>query len=333
MYKKILLASSMATLLFTGCGSKQYYTPEQTQSLSSLNMGDKIIHYSRDGATLASGKILTKHEAVNLKLEKGFHFINNSQSAAITADMQGNCNIVNGKGTVASTKFPKALVAGTLIGKYLVFVLQNNSFGVYDFEKKSIVYANKAEKAYAIDTRIANPLKVDALVVIPTLDGKLTILDLNTLKIAKEMYVSTESSLNNIIYLSRINNTLVAATPNKVLSVSNKGKKELDTAISEVIIDDNSIFVFAKDGRILKLNESLSIESEKKFRFAHFSVATVYKDKVFALDKQGYLIVSNKSFSKHRVYKVSEVEGYAFVSNGKLYYDSEIIDLNSLSYK
>jgi hypothetical protein len=333
MYKKILLASSVATLLFTGCGSKQYYSPEQTQSLSTSSMGDSIIHYSRDGATLASGKVLTKNEAVNLKLEKGFYFINNNKSAAITADMQGHCNIVTAKGTVASIKFPKALVAGTLIGKYLVFLLQNNSFGVYDFEKKSIVYTNKAEKAYAIDTRIANPLKIDALVVIPTLDGKLSVLDLTTLKIAKEMYVSTESSLNNVIYLNRINNTLIAATPNKVLSVSNKGKKELDTAISEVVIDGNSIFVFAKDGRILKLNEALSIESEKKFRFAHFSVATVYKDKVFALDKQGYLIVANKSFSQHKVYKVSEVNGYAFVSDGKLYYDTEIIDLNSLSYK
>jgi len=333
MYKKILLASSIATILFTGCGSKQYYSPEQTQSLSSSSMGDKIIHYSRDGATLASGKVLTKYEAVNLKLEKGFHFINSSKNAAITADMLGNCNIVTTKGTVASTKFPKALVAGTLIGKYLVFVLQNNSFGVYDFEKKSIVYTNKAEKAYAIDTRIANPLKVDALVIIPTLDGKLTILDLTTLKIVKEMYVSTESSLNNIIYLSRINNTLIAATPNKVLSVSNKGKKDLDTPISEITIDDNSIFVFAKDGRVLKLNESLSIESEKKFRFAHFSVATVYKDKVFALDKQGFLIVSNKSLSQQKVYKVAEVEGYAFISNGKLYYDGDIIELNNLSYE
>ena len=333
MYKKILLASSIAAIIFTGCGSKQYYTPEQSESISTANMGDSIIHYSRDGATLASGTILTKNESVNLKLEKGFNFINNSNSAAITADLQGNCNIVTAKGTVASAKFPQALVAGTLIGKYLVYVLQNNNFGVYDFEKKSIVYSNKAEKAYAIDTRIANPLRVDNLVVIPTLDGKLTILDLGSLKVAKEMYVSTESTLNNIIYLNRLNNTLVAATPSKVLSISNKGKKELDTAVSDVFIDGNSIFIFAKDGRVLNLDESLSVISEKKFKFAHFSVATVYGDKVYALDKQGYLIVSNKSFSQHKVYKIAKVEGSAFVSNGKLYYDGNIVELNKLSYE
>jgi len=333
MYKKILLVSSVAIVLFSGCSSKQYYEPEQTDKASSSSMGDKIIHYSRDGATLASGAVLTKDQRVNLKLEKGFYFINNSQSAAITADAHGKVNIVTQKGTVATTTFPQAVVSATIIGKYLVYVLQNNTFGVFNFESKALEYSGKAQKAFAIDTRIANPLKVDNLVIIPTLDGKLTILDLSTFKISKEMYVSTESSLNNIIFLKRLNNTLIAATPNKILSISNKGKKELDTAISEVVIQEKNLFVFAKDGRILKLDESLTIDSEKKFKFAHFSVATVYKDKVYALDKQGFLIVSNKSFSKHKVYKVSEVEGYAFVSEGKLYYDGKIIELSSLNYE
>ena len=333
MYKKILLVSTLAVTLFSGCSSKQYYNPEQTYNASSSKMGDKIIHYSRNGATMASGNVLTETQRVSLKLEKGFFFINNTKQAAITADKKGNCHIITQKGVVAEVSFPQALVAGTLIGKYLIYVLQDNSFGAYDFEKKSLAYNNKAQKAFAIDTRIANPLQVDSLVIIPTLDGKLTILDLKTFKISKEMYVSTETSLNNVIFLGRLNNTLIASTPNKVLSISNKGKKELDTAISEVIIRDKDLFIFAKDGRILKMDEALTIESEKKFKFAHFSIATVYDDKVYALDKQGYLIVSNKSFSQHRVYEVSPVEGYSFVSSGKIYYDEEIIDLSSLSYK
>jgi hypothetical protein len=333
MLKKILLSSSIAIFIFTGCSSKQYYEPENTSSLSGSSMGDKLVHYSRDGATLESGKILTKTQTVNLKLKKGFYFINNTKTAAITADLHGNCNILTQKGVVASAKFAKALVAGTIVGKYLVYVLQNNHYGIYDFSKKKAIYTNKSTKAFAIDTRIANPLAFEKLVVIPTLDGKLTILDLSTLKIVKEMYVSTESTFNNIIFLGEVNNTLIAATPNKVLSISEKGKKEFNTAVSEVIINNGSIFIFAIDGRILKLNESLSVISEKKFKFAHFSLAALNADKVFALDKQGYLIVSNQSLSKHRVYELSEVDSYAFVSNGQLYFDDEIIDLNKLNYE
>jgi len=333
MLKKTLLATSVATIIFSGCSSKQYYEPTDTSSLSTISMGDKIVHYSRDGATLASGKVLTKNQMVDLKLPQGFYFINNSANAAITADLHGNCNIITKNGVSQSIKFPEALVAGTLVDKYLIYVLQNNHYGVYDLSQKKIIYDNKSNKAFAIDTRIANPLVVDKLVVIPTLDGKLTVLDLSTMKIAKEMYVSTEPTLNNIIFLGKIKNTLIAATPYRVLSISSQGKKELDTAVSEVLTDNNSIFVFATDGRILRLNESLSIESEKKFKFAHFSVAALSKDKVFALDKQGYLIVANKNLSKHKVYKLSEVDSYAFVSQGKLYLDDEIIDLNQLTYE
>ncbi len=331
MYKRTLLAT--ATLLLIGCSDKQYYEPQNPSTLSGVNISDNLVHYSRDGATLASGKILTKTQTVDLKLEKGFYFINHSKNAALTADLHGNCHIVTKEGVVASAKFKAPLVAGTLLGKYLVYVLQNNHYGVYDFSQKKIVYTNKSNKVFAIDTRIANPLPIDKLVVIPTLDGKLTILDLSTLKIAKEIYVSTEPSLNNIIFLGKINNTLIAATPNKVLSISANGKKELDTAISEVAVSDNAIFVFAKDGRILKLNDSLSIEAENKFKFAHFSVAALGKDKVYALDKQGYLIVSNKTLSKHKVYELSEVDGYAFVSNEQLYFDGENINLSQLNYE
>lgn len=333
MFKKILLTTGIATLIFTGCSSKQYYKPENTSGLSGVSMSDKLVHYSRDGATLASGKVLTKIQTVDLKLKQGFYFINNSDTTAITADLHGNCNIVTAKGVVASTKFSKALVAGTLIGKYLIYLLQNNHYGVYDFSQKKTVYSNKSTKVFAIDTRIANPLAIDKLVVIPTLDGKLTILDISTLKTVKEMYISTESTFNNVIYLGKIKNTLIAATPNKVLSISAKGKKELDTAVSEVLVSKDSVFVFAIDGRILKLNESLSVISEKKFKFAHFSVAALSADKVFALDKQGYLIVANQHLSKHKVYELSEVDSYAFVSNGKLYFDDEIIDLNKLNYE
>jgi len=90
MRKTLLLASSIAVVIFSGCGSKQYYKPEQTFSASSSTMGDSIVHYSRDGATLASGKVLTEHQAVKIELDKGFYFINHSsmlQLLRITKDI------------------------------------------------------------------------------------------------------------------------------------------------------------------------------------------------------------------------------------------------------
>jgi hypothetical protein len=322
----------MALLFLSGCGSKQYYSPENPKSSSSFNSNDEIISFSRDGATMSSGKVLTPTGEIKLNLKDGYSFINRRMNSVIIANREGSCKVMQ-HGKYREAKFSKAMIAGTMVGdNALVYLLKDNNFGVYDFSKKSIIYNNKAEKVFSIDTRVANPIQVDNLVVIPLLNGKLSILDLKTLKISKEMFVSTDSSLNNIIFLKRFKNTLVAATPHSLITYSNKGKKEFEREISEVILDNNSIFVFSKDGQISKLDESLTVQDEKKFKFAHFSIATIYKDKVYALDKQGYLIVSNKDFTKHSVYEFSEVEGYSFVSDGKLYYDGNRIDLDSLSY-
>ena len=225
------------------------------------------------------------------------------------------------------------MVAGTIIKNRLVYLLQDNSFGVYDISMAKIVYNNKAEKVFSIDTRIANPYQIDNLVVVPTLSGKLSILDLSTLKLSKEIYVSTQSTLNNIIFLNRMGNTLIAATPHRVISYSNKGKREFDKAISEVIISGNSLFVFAKDGQVSQLDESMKVLNEKKFRFAHFSIASIVNDKIYAMDKQGLLVVSNKELTKDKVYDLPEVEGYSFVSGGKLYYDGKAIELTTLGYE
>ncbi|SFV57687.1 Putative lipoprotein [hydrothermal vent metagenome] len=332
MYSKILLLSFIALLFLSGCGSKQYYTPENPIASSSFTSSDEIISFSRDGATMSSGKVLTSTEELKLNLKDGYSFINKRVGSIIVADREGNCRVIR-DGKTREAKFAKALIAGTMVGDdALVYILKDNNFGVYDFSKKSIIYNNKAEKVFSIDTRVANPIQIDNLVIIPLLNGKLSILDLKTLKISKEIFVSTESFLNNIIFLKRLKNSLISATPHKVIAYSNKGKREFEREISEVILDNNELFVFSKDGRIFRLDESLTIQDEKKFKFAHFSVATVYKDRVYALDKQGYLIVSNKNFTKHSVYEFPEVEGYSFVSNGKLYYDGNRIDLDTLGY-
>ena len=129
--------------------------------------------------------------------------------------------------SVFIAKFSKALVAGAMVGDdALVYLLKDNNFGLYDFSKNSIIYNNKAEKVFSIDTRVANPIQVENLVVVPLLDGKLSILDLKTLKITKEIIISTNSVLNNVIFLKRFKNSLIASTPHSLISYSNKGKRE-----------------------------------------------------------------------------------------------------------
>jgi hypothetical protein len=332
MRTKTLLFSSVAIIFLSACGSRQYYTPKQTQSLSPKS-GLEVVSLSRDAAMLEDGTVLSRDGVINLKLGKGYTLIHRGDQALLIADKRGNIKVIDRAKKSIDIHLPQALVAGTVIGERLIYLLQDNSFGVYDLNLKKVLYNNKAQKALSIDTRIANPYQIDNLVVIPTLNGKLNILDLTSLKVVKELYVSTENTLNNVIFLGRLDNTLIAATPYRVISVSSQGQRSFEKAISEVVIDNQSLFVFAKDGIISELDASMKVLNEKKFKFAHFSIATIKHGKIYAMDKQGYLIVSNRALSKYRVYELPEIDGYAFVAGEKLYYDGNVVDLSSLSYK
>jgi hypothetical protein len=93
------------------------------------------------------------------------------------------------------------------------------------------------------------------------------------------------------------------------------------------------IYLFTKEGEIIKLNKSLEKVKETKFKFAHFSVATAFGGKVFALDQRGSLIVTDSSLSKSKIFDVGEVENPAFISGSKLYKDGDIIELSQLGYE
>ncbi len=328
---KTLLLSGVALMFMSACGSKQYYTPKQAIDLSTASAAE-VISISRDAAMLSDGTLLSKDGLINRKLDKGYILVNKMGSTLLVADKRGHTKVISGEKSV-DVELPQSLIAGTLIGDRLVYLLQDNSFGVYDLKSKKIVYNNKSEKALSIDTRIANPYQIDNLVVIPTLNGKLTILELSSLKVVKEIYVSTESTLNNIIFLGRLENTLIAATPHRLISVNAQGQRSFEKAIADVALSDKTVFVFAKDGMISQLDASMKVLNEKKFKFAHFSVSTIIDNKIYTMDKQGYLIVSNLDLTKEKVYKLPEIDGYSFVSGGKLYYDGNIVDLTKLNYE
>jgi len=326
-----LLFGGVALLLMGGCGSKQYYTPEQTISFSPAS-GAEVIAFSRDAAMLSDGTPLSKEGKLDRKLENGYALIHRQGNTVIFADKEGRVKVITPHKNI-DIKLPQALIGGTVVKDKLIYLLKDNSFGVYDLNTKKIVYNNKSEKALSIDTRVANPYQIDNLVVIPTLNGKLTILELSSLKVVKEIYVSTESILNNIIFLGRLGDSLIAATPYRVISVSANGQRSFDRGISEVVLDNNRLFVFAKDGMISELDPSMKVLNEKKFKFAHFATAGALNNRLYAMDKQGYLIVINPELTENRVYALPEIEGYSFISGGKLYYDGNVVDLSKLSYR
>jgi hypothetical protein len=190
-----------------------------------------------------------------------------------------------------------------------------------------------SETTFAIDTRAASPIFIDGLVVMPMLDGKLIIVNINDSENAKVVYLSTEKVFNNVIYLSRRGNTMIAATPKKLLTLGNKGQNEYKANISEVAFDNGITYLFTKEGEILALNSDLEKVGESKYKFAHYAVGTAFNGRVYGLDQGGSLIVMDSALTKHKIYDVGEVSEPALIAGTKLYKDGDIIELSKLGYE
>lgn len=332
-----LITLTTAVLVFSGCSSKQYFEPEKTYSASSASSsyGSSIVDLSRDGATLKSGHYIGKHGVGSIKVGEGYRFLSESSAYVLAGSAEGVLKVIDkstGK-SVRSVSLEVPIVSATIQRGLIAYVLNNNAFGIYQIEGDKKLVENRSGRTYAIDTRAATPMFVDSLAVMPMLDGKLIILNSNAPDSAKVVYLSSDKVFNNVVYLSRSGNTMIAATPKKLITLGGDGQKEYRANISEVTISDGMVYLFTKEGEVMKLDTALEVLTQKKFKYAHFSVSTAFGGRVFALDQKGSLIVLSADLSKHKIYDLGEVDTPAFIAGTKLYKDGKIIELSKLGYE
>ena len=324
---------AVAALLFSGCSGKKYFEPEKTfkpTGAISRHKG-KAVYLTRDGVTFNTRTYISKRGAGALTLGAGEHYLSENASYVLAANRAGKLSVISkrSKKVIKTIPFDVPVVSAGLKSGKIVYLLQDNTFGIYKLSSGEKLIESKSDDAFAVDARIASPLFVDNLAVIPTLDGKLLIIDMNSPENAKVIYVSSKTNLNNIIYLSRMGNTLVAATPNRLMIIGS-AEGEFSEGISEVAIANKAIYVFTKAGEVVKFSSSLKELARKKFKFAHFSVATAFGNRVYAMDRKGSLIVLNSALTKSRIYDVGDIDDFAFASGHRIYKDNKVISLDKL---
>jgi len=332
-----LLVLVSTSLIFSGCSSKKYFEPEQTFSTSeaATSYGDEIVDQSRDGATLKSGRYIGKAGVSKINLGQGYRFLSESSRYVLATNPEGSLKIIkksNGK-TLRTVPLTVPVISASIRHGLIAYILNDNTFGLYSVAQNKKITENKSEHAYAIDTRAATPMFVDNLAVLPMLDGKLVVLDKNDPENATVIYLSSQNVFNNVIYLSRSGDTMIAATPKKLIAIGTEGQEEFRAHISDVAIANGFVYLFTKEGEIIKLDKALKEKAKKKFKFVHFSASTVVGGRVYGLDQQGSLIVLNANLTKSKIYDIGEVKTPVYITGSKLYKDGKIIYLNKLGYE
>lgn len=321
----ILLA---ALFLLTACGSKKYFEPENVKSslkVEESTLSSSIKSMNREGATLEDGTIITRDGISEFKLPLNFNFLNVSSTGEVLATNNKDILLIGNE----EFKVDNIVVAASLKDNKLALVYSNNSIELLDVDTKKTLFKEYLTVSLANDTRIANPHFMGNLVLFPTLNGKVIIVSSKTNESVKNISVDLDNEFNNIIFLKVIQDkqTLIAATANKIVTISTKNILVKDYEIRDIIINDESIYIATIDGRLVKLNLALEELQSKKFKYSKIH-ALGYTSTLYAIESQKFLISINEDFTSDRVYDFNfDNEERLIIIGNKIYTDSREITL------
>ena len=324
---KIFSILALALFLITGCSQKQYFEPENTDGdyeQSSKNMPATIIGFNRSGATLSNGQVVTKEEFSSFKLPEGYSFVNSSKKGVIASDNKSKIIIGDESNSI---DVGGIVVAATLNGSTLAMIYSDNSFVLYDINTKKYLLKEYLSESLANDMRITNPIFMNNLVLFPTLDGKIKVVGLKEKRTVKTITVDTDGTFNNIMYLNVINDTLIAATANKIITVGTQSVNTAEYEVRDIISNKDSIYVATIDGQLIKLDFNLNELAKKKYKFARF-YALAFGTSLYALESQGFIIKVSEDFKSSKILEFSfDEEEKAIGINNRLYFGDEFIEV------
>ena len=315
-----------SVLIFSGCSSKKYYEPENTvnHSVTIKDSTSIISSISPNGATLENFKFISKDGISETPLKDGYEFLNNVDGTIIASDTNGSLYIKKGK-KENYYKFKKRVVAASVFETYVSLVFLDNSVAIYDINKKSTTFKEYYKTSFLNDVKIANPIFLSTVVLCPTLDGKIIVINFKTNQVVKTINIDPESKINNIIYFKTINDTLIAAT-NKKLFVFENGKVKIQNInIKDVVVTKSNIYVATLEGELIKYNHALTKLLSKKYRFAKFYTIGFTKY-LYALESQGYIVRLDNNFENEIVFDFSfDEDNEAIIIDDTLYFDDNYI--------
>jgi hypothetical protein len=328
MARKWLAASAAVVLLLAGCGTKESYEPEHTEGSWHLSgdLESEIVDATFDGAQLEEGQVLTPMGVLDIAIPEGFRYLGNSGGYALAAAVDGTLKLINpeDKSLTKTLELKKSVAGAAVRGDMLAVLFASNDIALYSIASGSPLMKESGTPALASDMRIVNPYFFNDLVLFPTLDGKVVIVHSTQKQVIRSIIISSEPQFNNVVYFNVVGGTFIAATPTTLFALSDREVREAYD-VRDVVFDDDGVWLTTKQGEVVALTPSLQLKGKQKFPFAHFVGLIATDEKLFMLEKEGYLIVMDKSFDSYKVYDADVDDGYVYAGSKAFYFDEETL--------
>ncbi|MDE5602683.1 MAG: hypothetical protein K2I71_02025, partial [Helicobacter sp.] len=190
-----------------------------------------------------------------------------------------------------------------------------------------ILYKLENPPAPTNDTLIASPYFLGDIIILPTLDGKLAIVDKTNMKMVRNIVVNGDKHFNNVIFLEAIDNRMVAATPKRIISVSPSVINTFDANIKDILFVGDRIFLFTSEGEVILTDRDLNEIKRIKFPFAHFAGAN-HGQKISILETRGYMINIEDNLSNYEIVKIpSKIKNPVFSGTRKTFINDSYFEI------
>lgn len=323
--------SLAALLLLSGCSHKEVYKPDNVKGewRNAGYLSASIAQTTSSAALLKNGYVLSKGGEKKIKLPEEYRLINADENWVITESPEGNMVLFPSDGTdgKVTIELKRGIAAASIQNDTVAVLFTNNEMALYSLESKKLLFKEGGNAPIAVDARITNPYFLKELVLFLTLDGKIVIVNSETKQVLRSVVVSSAEFFNNITYMNVIDNHLVASTGTGVLALSQKEARE-KYEIRNIAYTADGIWLTTKQGEIIALSPTLQFKAKKKFPFAHFVGLSVQNDRVYALEKEGYMIALSKNLLAYDIYDVDlDDDNKIFLGDGRFYFDDRYINI------
>ncbi len=327
-----LLFIAITTIFFTACSTRESFKPKNVVG-DWEKTGDtdfNILKIAPNSAVIEDQKVLASGKVSNITLPDGHTLLGFSDGWIMSTNIVGDLTLQNADdfARLYSFKLKSTIATASIQGDVLAVLFANNEMALYSISNKELLLKELGDAPLAVNSKIIAPYFRDDLVLFSTLDGKVVIINEKRKKKLRTSIVSSEESFNNVIYFNLVDNKIIAATGNKVLSLSDKeirAKYDIRGAVD----DGRNIFLATKQGEIVSLSSDLQQNAKIKFPFAHFLGMIVNNDKLYVLEKAGYIIEISKDLLEYSVYDadVDVKDGYVLVNDKTFYVNDEYLSV------
>jgi len=328
--KSTTLLLITVTLFFSACSSKKVFEPKNVNGSwkNSSESSSKIVDTNSEIAKLENGKLLTKDSVIDVDIKDNYRLLSSSDGWVISSTVDGKIDLVNISNTsiVKEFKLKKTIATASVQNDILAVLFADNEIALYSTLTKELLLKEQGNAPIAVDARIIKPYFMNDLIIFSTLDGKIVIVNSTTKKKLRTVIVSTKDVFNNIIYFNIINNKIVAATSNKILSLASK-ENRAKYEIRSIAYAGGNIYLATKQGELISLTPDLQLQAKLKFPFAHFVGMIAKDDRVYLLEQQGYIIEASSDLSEYAIYSADVENGLIFVGDKAFYVNDEIISV------